>query len=77
MRLMILLLIVLLSCKQSEVVTQPKLNRDTTRTYNPEIDLSKLSLFERALFNSWDEMTEEQKTFFKQCLIGSDSLKIK
>lgn len=77
MRLMILLLIVLLSCKQSEVVTQPKLNRDTTRTYNPEIDFSKLSLFERALFNSWDEMTEEQKTFFKQCLIGSDSLKIK
>lgn len=77
MRLMILLLIVLLSCKQAEVVTQPKLNRDTTRTYNPEIDLSKLSLFERALFNSWDEMTEEQKTFFKQCLIGSDSLKIK
>lgn len=77
MRLIILLLIVLLSCKQSEVVTQPKLNRDTTRTYNPKIDFSKLSLFERALFNSWDEMTEEQKTFFKQCLIGSDSLKIK
>jgi len=44
----------------------------TTRDYpyHETMDLSKLSRFERALYNSWSELTEAEKTFFKSCLIG-------
>jgi len=44
----------------------------TTRDYpyHETMDLSKLSRFERALYNSWSELTEEEKIFFKSCLIG-------
>ena len=37
--------------------------------YHETMDLSKLSRFERALYNTWSEMTEEDKTFIKSCLI--------
>ena len=39
--------------------------------YHEIMDLSKLSIFEQALLNSWSEMTEEDKTFIKSCLIGN------
>ena len=74
---MIILIMTSCSVEQSVVVTKKVTFRDTTRHYNPEIDISKLSLFERALFNSWDEMSEEDKNFFKSCLIGSDTTNLK
>lgn len=74
---MIILIMTSCSVEQSVVVTKKVTFRDTTRNYNPEIDISKLSLFERALFNSWDEMSEEDKNFFKSCLIGSDTTNLK
>lgn len=48
-------------------------NEHTTRSYpqNQTIDLSKLSLFERAVYNTWAEMTEEDKKFFESALIGN------
>jgi hypothetical protein len=48
-------------------------NQHTTRSYpaNEKIDISKLSIFEQALYNTWDEMKEEDKDFFKSCLIGN------
>ena len=74
---MIILIMTSCSVEQSVVPTKKVTFRDTTRNYNPEIDISKLSLFERALFNSWDEMSEEDKNFFKSCLIGSDTTNLK
>ncbi len=74
---MIILIMTSCSVEQSVVTTKKVTFRDTTRHYNPEIDISKLSLFERALFNSWDEMSEEDKNFFKSCLIGSDTTNLK
>ena len=74
---MIILIMTSCSVEQSVVVTKKVTFRDTTRHYNPEIDISKLSLFEKALFNSWDEMSEEDKNFFKSCLIGSDTTNLK
>lgn len=46
----------------------------TTRSFpiNSDIDLSGLSRFERALINSWDDFTEEQKEFFKSSLISNE-----
>jgi hypothetical protein len=47
---------------------------------NNEIDLMKLTPFERALINTWSEMTEEEQNKIKSCLISSskiDSLFIK
>ena len=29
------------------------------------------SIFEQALYNTWDEMKEEDKKFFTSCLIGN------
>jgi len=48
-------------------------NQHTTRSFptNEKIDISKLSIFEQALYNTWDEMKEEDKDFFKSCLIGN------
>lgn len=48
-------------------------NQHTTRSYptNEKIDISKLSIFEQALYNTWAEMKEEDKNFFKSCLIGN------
>jgi hypothetical protein len=45
----------------------------TTRSYPQDetIDLSKLSRFERALYNTWSEMSEEEKKFFESSLIGN------
>ena len=79
MRKIFMIILIMTSCsvEQSVVVTKKVTFRDTTRHYNPEIDISKLSLFERALFNSWDEMSEEDKNFFKSCLIGSDTTNLK
>lgn len=74
---MIILIMTSCSVEQSVVVTKKVTFRDTTRHYNPQIDISKLSLFEKALFNSWDEMSEEDKNFFKSCLIGSDTTNLK
>ena len=74
---MIILIMTSCSVEQSVVVTKKVTFRDTTRHYNPEIDMSKWSLFEKALFNSWDEMSEEDKSFFKSCLIGSDTTNLK
>lgn len=48
-------------------------NEHTTRSFpqNETIDLSKLSRFERALYNTWSEMSEEDKKFFESSLIGN------
>lgn len=48
-------------------------NQHTTRSYpqNEKIDLSKLSRFERAVYNTWAEMSEEDKKFFESSLIGN------
>jgi hypothetical protein len=48
-------------------------NEHSTRSYpqNEPIDLSKLSRFERALYNTWSEMGEEDKKFFESSLIGN------
>lgn len=79
MKKILLLILLLSSCHlQHEVVATKKVTfKDTTRHYNPEIDMSKWSIFEKALFNSWDEMSEADKEFFKSCLIGSDTTNLK
>lgn len=48
-------------------------NQHTTRSYpqNEKIDLSKLSRFERAVYNTWSEMSEDDKKFFESSLIGN------
>ena len=71
----------LISCSASKEVAKTSSNsvsktyptHHTTRDYpyHETMDMSKLSIFEQALLNSWSEWTKEEKTFFKSCLIGN------
>ncbi|MFM7664179.1 MAG: hypothetical protein ACKO68_06600, partial [Bacteroidota bacterium] len=61
---------VLKTSSNSVMKTYPTQHTTRDYPYHDTIDLSKLSRFERALYNSWSELTEEEKTFFKNCLIG-------
>jgi len=89
MKNLILVLVVistLFSCKNSSKLTYNTYNDNTPYTYkmgntkNNEIDLMKLTPFERALINTWSEMSEEEQNKIKSCFISSskiDSLFIK
>ncbi len=89
MKNLILLSIVissLFSCKNSSKLTYNTYNDNTPYTYkmgnpkNNEIDLMKLTPFERALINTWPKMTEEQQNEIKTYFISSskiDSLFVK
>jgi len=65
-----------ISCKNSSKLTYNTFNDNTPYTYkmgnpkNNEVDLMKLTPFERALINTWPEMTEEQQNKIKSCLIS-------
>ena len=78
--LLIVLGLLVVSCKTTktscDAYGQLKINHKnehTTRSYpqNETIDLSKLSRFERAVYNTWAEMSEEDKKFFESSLIGN------
>jgi hypothetical protein len=78
MKKILILILIITSCRVQPVVVSKKVTlRDTTRDYNPEIDMSGWTLFEKALFNTWDEMSDSDKEFFKSCLIGPDTLKLR
>ena len=54
----------------------------TTRSFpvNSDIEDPKLSEFEIAVMNSWDDFTEEEKNFFRKAVVSRekvDSLLIK
>jgi uncharacterized protein YcfL len=76
-----ILTLILVSCKSSKQagcdaysLNELKTNtQHTTRSYpaNEKIDMSNWSIFEQALYNTWDEMKEEDKKFFTSCLIGN------
>jgi hypothetical protein len=63
--------------KEPSIYTQ---HTTTSFPVNSKIDESKLSDFEIAVMNSWDEFTEEEKNFFRKSVINKgkiDSLTIK
>ncbi len=70
----------LISCKNSSQLPYSSHNDNTPNTYkmgnskNNEIDLMKLTPFERALINTWPEMTEEEQNKIKSCLISSSKV---
>lgn len=76
-----ILTLTLVSCKSPKQsvcdaysLNEFKINdQHTTRSYphNEKIDMSSWSIFEQALYNSWNEMKEEDKKFFTSCLIGN------
>ena len=79
--LSLLIVLTIVSCKTSKNagcdaygdLQNNSQNQHTTRSYpqNEKIDLSKLSRFERAVYNTWSEMSEEVKKFFESSLIGN------
>ena len=40
----------------------------------PSPDYSKMSVFEQAVINTWDEFTEEQKEFFRSSFISIEKI---
>lgn len=40
----------------------------------PSPDYSKMSEFEQAVINTWDEFTEEQKAFFRSSVISIEKI---
>ena len=70
-------LFLITSCNMHQQLTKTTPTRtDSSRQLNTNIDVSKMTRFERAVYNSWNDLSEEDKTFFKECLIG-DTSKIK
>ena len=48
----------------------------TTRSFpvNSDIGKSKLSEFEIAVMNSWDDFTEEEKNFFRKAVVSIEKV---
>jgi hypothetical protein len=74
-----LIVFTIVSCKNSSKLSYTP-NYDINYTYKMgdtkihEINLMKLTPFERALINTWPEMTEEQQNKIKSCFISSSKI---
>jgi hypothetical protein len=74
-----LIVFTIASCKNSSKLSYAP-NYDMNYTYkmgdikNHEINLMKLTPFERALINTWPEMTEEQQNEIKTYFISSSKV---
>ena len=57
--------------KESEKLIAPSTFSNSTL---PSPDYSKMSVFEQAVINTWDEFTEEQKEFFRSSFISIEKI---
>jgi hypothetical protein len=60
---------------KSNSLTEDNNNPTTfSKSTTSSLNFSKMSDFEQAVINTWDEFTEEQKQFFLQALIPSEKI---
>ena len=57
--------------KESEKLIAPS---TVSKSTLPSPDYSKMSEFEQAVINTWDEFTEEQKAFFRSSVISIEKV---
>jgi hypothetical protein len=57
--------------KESEKLIAPSTFSNSTL---PSPDYSKMSEFEQAVINSWDDFTEEEKAFFRKAVISIEKI---